>query len=282
MKIYILDRNVIAEIKVALAGKQSRDQCWREKLKSLDVAGNVITPITSVIEGQLGRMERENEKREAIAKEVSVIGKYFTKAKVDNYLQSHIAEAALVLSGRIEDAWNEYLCIIKEAQPKFYQNMSDKETEEQRQKLLALLRDKNIAICHPVAVCCLSALYGSSDGRKVLKSKKKIAINEIPKLAHNALSDIMIVSRLNFFRAMFDQYGGAGVEIEFVTFDSALENFLSWYPYESVELTTDGVDANFRPKIHYFPKMSEQTFESMYGCASSTSQSRHASYPMSL
>lgn len=266
LKICILDRNVIAEIKMAIAGKEPRNPSWRERLKLLDVAGNVITPIVSIIEGQLGVTESEIEKSKTIAKEVAVIEKYFTKAKADNYFQSHIVEAASVLSGRVEDAWDEYLCVIKEAQRKFYQSMSDNETEEQRQKFVALLHDKNISIYHPVAVCCLSALYGSQDGRKVLKAKKKVMANEIPKLAHNALSDVMVVSRLNFFKAKLRHCGGAEVKVEFITFDKALESFVSWYASAYVELAKDGVGTNFCPKICYFPKMSDQTFASMYGC----------------
>ena len=66
-KLYLLDRNAIAEIKKSADGVKA-DPNKLKKLKSIDLRGNFISGMLSVREGQSKKIESEEEIQTQIVK----------------------------------------------------------------------------------------------------------------------------------------------------------------------------------------------------------------------
>lgn len=82
----LLDRNAVAILKDAVAGKPQPDekkQAALEALRALDVPEHSFSPLLSIIEGEKGREDTVDEKAGCLEKETDVIGAFFTRANTD-------------------------------------------------------------------------------------------------------------------------------------------------------------------------------------------------------
>lgn len=263
MKIYILDRNAVSCIKDQLNGKIKDIERVR-KLKSLDKRKNFITPLFSIREGQIGKRENQEQMILTLKKESDAIAKFYKHARTDSkFLLDNIDYTTDVFANNTELQMNSYISIVEMA----YELLVNKIPKSKRftiaEELINHAKSKNISLAHPIVMCCLSVLYGSDNSRKILKPKKLDGILK-EKSIHNAISDIMTISRVNFVISRFRETNKNPI-IRFITFDKHLSAFLDQIKVKEIKSIQLGEITNTKQTVEYnkelFPDIDQEEFD---------------------
>jgi len=224
MRIYLLDRNAIAVVKDSVAGKNV-DIKRLAKLRSIDIRGNVISPLLSIIEGQSGKKETRDQLRETLKKECNALSEFFKIARTDSeYLVEYEDQFSEAFSGEIETKFDDYLDLVKLSHKLLAEPKSNKQLIQD--EFLQFAHKRGISPGHTTVICCLATLYGNKDARKVLKPKLKSTDEELDRRSHNAVSDLLILSRMQNVRAILSPRDQKNTIIKHLTFDDGLNGFL--------------------------------------------------------
>ncbi len=258
-KAYLLDRNVVSIIKDSISGVLQHDGkklgmlVW---LRSIDRPGNFVSPLFSIMEGQLGRIESAEEKAETLQKECACISRFFKRAKTDSdFLLDSYELVSSVFSGKVEANFDVYVEFLREVCGKIYQPVSRERARVLKEEIISGANGRSIPLGHPVVVCCLSVLYGCQFSRKLLKPKENMCN------LHNSLSDILIIPRLSHVRAVGTN---KGIFFKFVTLDEGLDFFVSRTSIERSNVVGDGfVYSDVSYDRDLFPNITDDEYYSL-------------------
>ncbi|MEL4440342.1 hypothetical protein [Shewanella algae] len=258
MKLILLDRNAVATIKENLNGK-SVDINRLKTLRNLDNKKNHISPILSIIEGQIGKRETKEEMMLTLKKEADAISEFYRRATKDSeYLLETADSMCDVFSNHNEHKWDNYVNFLTQANPILFQNVAKHKKQESIESLLSLAKANNIYAGHPTVIICLSILFGSNEARSVLKPKKDVENFK----SYNAVSDIILISRICHIKAIFSQSKKSTL-LKFITFDEGLEFFLKSIRVLDNKIIQDGgveIEAEYSHKL--FPGLTKEEFTS--------------------
>ncbi|MDD5123391.1 hypothetical protein [Methylovulum sp.] len=268
MKFIFLDRNAISCIKENLAGKKPDPEMLKRlrKLRQFDKESFIVSPMLSIIEGQIGKREDEEQKLNTIKVESAAVSDFFLHARTDSgFIEVAANEIANIFSENIEGNWVGYIDFLKVIQEMLYQSISKANRPKYKSDILQLAKKNNIPLAHPIVICCLAVLYGNNDVRSILKPKKNIAEDSKNKAAYNALNDILLISRLGHIQAVFNKYGNGRVVVEFLTFDKGLEFFLKKTKIIDIKLNDDGeVFITAISSQEFFPDLNESSHIALF------------------
>lgn len=143
-KIYFLDRNVISIIKDYNTNKElsEKKQNQISELKSKDKEENIISIFPSVWEGEIGKLQSPEQKRETIEKESEEVSKFFKKAKVDGLNLLKFPDLDSALSENVTEKvelWKELFLKLNE---KLYQPIKSHDREEVFNEIMEFCRKK--------------------------------------------------------------------------------------------------------------------------------------------
>lgn len=230
MPVIILDRNVISLIKEANLGKVISDSNklnMLSQLNELDIPENKISPIFSIIEGQKGRKESFEEKRNTAEIETDELKKFFKKAIIDTYPLDHIGY--LYASLDIDRSYlNTKVAIgkfLKRASKLISNPISENKRRSIADNLIELAKECKISSYEGGKFALflgLLCLYRDNNALKVVKYKKAKKIN-----LYNALNDIFHF--INFIKikahlANFHSF----TAIRFITDDKSLSGLFDY------------------------------------------------------
>lgn len=224
MRIYLLDRNAVSVVKDSVAGNRVPINRLA-KLRSIDIRGNFVSPMLSIIEGQSSIKETREQLRATLKKESIALSAFFKNARTDSeYLienEDHFSEA---FSGEVEKKFNDYLDLVKLS----HQFLAEPKSNKQliRDEFLRFAHKRGISPGHPAIICCLATLYGNKDARKVLKPKLNGTDDEINRRSYNAASDLLVLSRMQNIHAIQSPRDRKNTKIKLLTFDDGLNGFL--------------------------------------------------------
>jgi hypothetical protein len=225
LRLILLDRNAVSAIKRCTAGLYVENE-RRLQLARLDKAKNFISPILSIIEGQSGLKESEQEIRITLNVEAAAVGRYFKRARTDmNILLSdgHSQEFIKAFGGSVELSWDQYIDFVKEVHPLLFQSIAPRYRVDTENQLFQLAIKHAVQIAHPVFFVSLAVLYGHKGARDVLKPKPRYDSPELEaKAAYNAVSDLIIFSRIGNIHATFSQNEKRFGYVRFFSFDKGL------------------------------------------------------------
>lgn len=230
MSVIILDRNVINLIKEVNLGKSITDNNKLDmlrRLKELDSVQNKISPIFSIIEGQKGREENFQEKRETAEIETDELKKFFKNAIIDTYPLNNIG--SLYASLDVDRSYlNTKVAIgkfLRKASNLLKNSISGINREKIADKLLVLAKECKISSHEGGKFALLLGflcLYRDNNALKIIKFKKSKKIN-----LYNALNDIFHFINLIKIRAYLANLDG-NVNVSFLTMDKALSGLFSY------------------------------------------------------
>lgn len=246
---YILDRNAVATIKASLAGDRC-DQRRLKQLKSIDVEGNFVSSILSIIEGQSGRREDFEEIQKTARVECEALKSFYKNARTDFHLKDDL-NFAEVFSNNIEHNWANYLSVVGKVQQDLYQPMSEKAREQYLEVLVDHIKQNGVHLGHPVSMCCISLLYGSKQARKILKPKKNHSKESLDRDSYNAVSDLLLISRLAHIRLVFNEQRPE-LSLKLLSFDNGLRSFFNYITLLNGEIIPSGgvkVITKYSPKL---------------------------------
>lgn len=261
LKLVLLDRNAVNSVKQCVSGGKLENNRRRE-LKKIDNRSNIISPILSVIEGQSGRKENENEIEITLKKESDVVGRFFNKSMTDSKYfgdSERVKEFIKVFGNHTEHSWKYYVSFIKEVGGFIHQPVSISNKMDIENKMFDLASQKNIKCSHPVFVAALATLYGHCGARKVIKPKKNYGSEEERnKAAYNAASDLIVISRIANIRSIARRKSGKNILVTFFTFDKGLLSFsrgvcINW----DRAIPSGGVEVNASYDRSLFPDLDD-------------------------
>ncbi len=256
-KILVLDRNVVSLIKDANSQKKqsSTEQVQMlRKLKTNDRKVTSITPMLSIIEGQKGRKESEEEMEETIHKEANALKVFFSKAKVDsNFLLQNAQTTSEIFVESDKEYMTKYDLFLEEINPIILDKPKKSDRENLKNTILDIAKKRGISAGHPVVICCLSALFGSGSSRRILKLKKD---NYNP---YNARSDLLVISRFNHIKAKAKS-ADKNIKVEYLTLDKDLDKFLSMITINNATMYFDVVEFSVAYNKKLFPDLTNKEY----------------------
>jgi hypothetical protein len=273
---YFLDRNAISIIKESL-GKNIVDREKKNKLqylKSLDKRGNAVASIYSILEGQSGIKELKEEMENTLDIEIKAMSKFYNRAKTDSSILEETRNDFINIFSTYkrveqEDAYKEI--IRKLWNDKHYNPVSKKDRKMYLTEFIQFSKGLKISVGHPIVVCCLALLCGNSVARKILKIKKNLTSEEIERAIYNSYNDLIIISELATVKAHVKEMSTLPITIEFVTFDKALEVFISFATFDS-KLIKDGNRVSCKYKPELFSDLDDDEYEELMQCMLENSQ----------
>ena len=230
MSVIILVRYVIYLIKEVNSRKSITDinkLDMLQQLKNLDSAQNKISPIFSIIEGQKGREENFQEKRETAEIETEELKKFFKNAVIDTYPVNNIGN--LYASLDVDRSYlNTKVAIgrfLRKSSDLLKNTVSKTKREEIANELIILAEECKISSHEGgkfALLLGLLCLYRDNNALKIIKFKKSKKIN-----LYNALNDIFHFINLIKIRAHLANLDG-NVNVSFLTMDKALSGLFSY------------------------------------------------------
>lgn len=256
-KLIFLDRNIVSLVKDANARKSQADinkVRMLKKLKNIDRKNNVISPMFSIIEGQHGFPESYTEMQNTINRETEELSRFFRKATTDGeFIKSAIEYHSHIFVDN-ERSYDKYDAFLRGCNPLLVDKVKASEKEKVKNKIKEIGRKLEVPYGHPVFMCCISVLYGSDISRKIIKFKK----NDFK--THNARSDLLIVTRLNWVRVAI---GREFTLLRYITMDANLDEFISLIGIIGLEGSADSITASVTYDRKLFPDLNENKYLAM-------------------
>ncbi|MDN7683903.1 hypothetical protein [Burkholderia cenocepacia] len=250
--VFLLDRNVVAIIKDAIAGGKRHDarkQAYLDGLRALDVPGNTMSPILSIMEGERGYEDSAEEKAECLKKEVDAVGQFFKHASTDAvYLRAHSDDAAALFAGWRESQWADRATFFLAAAELVAQKVAAHERRRVEDELVRRAVAAGLATHDAILMVLLSCLYGCDAARRVIKPTKPNA--------RNVLHDIHVISRVGMIKAVAQQ-SPFPINVRFLTLDQGLLGILEHIRIVRPRITAAGdpeMQVGYSPAL--FPVLS--------------------------
>lgn len=239
-ELLILDRNILSLIQAYLEGKfhytesdsteQRKNKKYNlskiNKLKALDQSNKHVTPLLSVIEGELIREQTKEEALSLYYKESRYIFKFFKKANLwgNTFFPTKISQ-----SFNYNENWDNQKNFLEDVRAMIsLLSLPKKELENAKNKVLELAEKNNLKKTNMIVFFVLSGVYGNINIQRVIGKKGK-------KTAYNALNDLNNLAYVLFFIGQYKQLDYKA-NIDFYTDDDALKkawNNIKTYKYET-------------------------------------------------
>ncbi|MGI2227433.1 hypothetical protein [Shewanella frigidimarina] len=266
--LYLLDRNAVSDIKNHVDGKQfSCDKKDRfKRIQEIDKSENFVSPILSMIEGQLGRECDKEELHQCLVKETKYLQSFFKNANVDSeYLNRYSDDFSEVYSTYIESSWYECYEVLKYSYPFLIQPLKSSDVNEYHKELFSLCRRLDVPLSHPAVVCCVAASLGCNNSRNIIKPKLGIDGDSLNKKLYNTMTDLMIIPRVCLIK-IIARHNFVNLKVEFLSFDVPLTKFLSCVLWSGDIRDMNGLALKIGYRKELFPKLSESKYLELMEC----------------
>lgn len=232
MAVYLLDRDIVIDIEqYAKDGVETPELAYA---RSVNVEGNMVSPLLAVIEGMFGHRQSREEMIETLTKETALLGDFYDKAGTDRTFLNTAAQEmveAFVEQGRKD--YQKYEPLVR----KFLGRLGPTPPRSERLKLMdwALMeaRRHQVEVAHPISLAAIACIHGNLAARKILKPKQTPELVQEADV-YGAYSDLLNISWLNLIRSGLG-LGGA----HFLTRDRNLEDFMRIMELQVVGVHTD-------------------------------------------
>jgi len=262
-KYFLVDRNVLSIIKNSNSGKPTEDKekfMMLRKLRKIDMHNNFITPLVSIIEGQIGKIESDQETRETAKREANAMKTFFKNAHTDADLILSDLEGFVSAVNNIKYHHDNYYYFIKEVNKLLFQPVSKNKSDHIKKKILILAEKSNIQFINPVVICSLSVLYGCEISRKVLKPKPR------KDNSHNSFCDIRILTIITDIIFINNNNSTSKYfNFKFLTLDKPLNKFLSLTKIINIKNNIQGgkiVEVTYKKIL--FPNLTEKEYINLF------------------
>ncbi|SPA02785.1 hypothetical protein CBM2626_B30103 [Cupriavidus taiwanensis] len=246
--LFLLDRNVLSVIKVAIAGKEQKgekEQRMLDFLRGIDVPQYAISPLPSLMEGEHGREDNVTEKTKQLEKETEAVSRFFRYARTDSaYLNSAKDMFARIFAGLREADWDARAAFRMKAVPLIIDPVAPVARKAVEDKFSELAISGGLERTDGIVVLFLACLYGNPDARKVLKPSK-------PYATYNVLSDVHLIPRIALVKSVARELP-IQLKVRFLTLDGGLEQVLNNVRIVLPEVTGDG---KLQMQVKYLPPL---------------------------
>ncbi|MDR5737423.1 MULTISPECIES: hypothetical protein [unclassified Caballeronia] len=223
------------------------------KTRKLDRPGNLISPLLSIIEGQLGEPESVTEKQVTQKKEYQAIRLFFRLAVTDSdHLDVASQELAEAFAGNINFRSEARSSFLQCVAPMIATGVEKRGRNKIENRIIQSAHECSLPTSDPLVVLALACLYGSAHARRVLKPHS-------PRI-FNVLSDIHVIPRMLLVVAAVRRHAPL-IRVRFATKDEGLKYVLQRIYYRSPQLTADreiSCGMHYSPSL--FPDLTQDAF----------------------
>lgn len=200
MALYLLDKNVVEDIKKSLKGIPSSGAAFA---RAIDRKGNTVSPLLSILEGSVQKAQSGPEFHDQLMVDTLAVSMFYRWVRTDSeYLRSLGATTVAALAPHMREKTSGLVPLIMELQALVVHQRSWKDARHALQQIDALATQHAVNLSHPLVTCAVSCLYGSKPARGVLKP----AVNPTPEGAYNAIADIRLAMEAAYIVRMRNEH----------------------------------------------------------------------------
>jgi hypothetical protein len=202
MTLYLLDKNIVEDIKDSLKGARTFGAAVA---RAVDRKGATVSPLLSILEGSEGRAQSGPELHDQLMADTQAVGLFYRLAKTDAaYLRSASTSMATSLGPHMRQKTAELVPLALLLQALVVQPRTWLDARDVLPKIDALAVGHEVSLSHPLVICAIACLYGSSAARGVLKP----AVSPTEPGAYNAVADIRLMIDTAHIRRLWNEKGG--------------------------------------------------------------------------
>lgn len=199
MALYLLDKNVVEDIRQSLRGIASPGIALARKV---DRKGSTVSPILAIVEGSLRKPQAANEIHSSLLGDAQAVGMFYRHARTDaKALRDMDVEMITTFGSHWSEKTATLLPLGNALQALLARTYSVADAKDVLTKIDSLCREHSVKRVHPLVVCAIACLYGHKDARKVLKP----AQNPTEGDSYNAVADIRMLLETAHIRRMWQQ-----------------------------------------------------------------------------
>ncbi|MCV2437178.1 hypothetical protein [Paucibacter sp. DJ2R-2] len=201
MALYLLDKNIVEDIKKSLKGVPTAGAAIA---RAVDRKGNTVSPLLSILEGSVQRSQSGPEFHDQMMADTQAVGMFYRLATTDTvYLQEFGASMVTALAPHMREKAGELLRLTMDLQALVVHQRTKEDARAVLRQIDALASEHAVNLSHPLVTCAVACLYGSGPARGVLKP----AVNPTDAGAYNAVADIRLVMEAAYIRGMRKDHG---------------------------------------------------------------------------
>lgn len=196
MKIYLLDKNVVEDIKASIKGIPTAGVAFA---RSIDRKGNIVSSLLATMEGCKQRAQSGSEFHDQLMVDSQSVGMFYRWARTDSeYLRTFASSAVAAFAPHMREKANALVPLAMRLQALVVHQRKWEEARTMLSKLDELAAEHDVNLSHPLLICAIACLYGSRPARRVLKP----AVSPTHEGAYNAITDIRLVMEVAYVRKM--------------------------------------------------------------------------------
>jgi hypothetical protein len=223
MAVYLLDKNVVEDIKKSLRGIPTKGAAVA---RGIDRKGNTASPLLSIMEGSMQRAQSGPELHDQLMADTQAVGLFYNLAKTDSkYLRDFDATTVTALAPHMREKTDPLVPLTKALQALVVKPRRWDAAREVLKEIDALADKHEVNLAHPLITCAVATLYGSGPARGVLKP----AVTPTDGGAYNAVADIRIVMETAYIRQMWNE-NGRRESVQLLSNDKDLNAFAKLSP----------------------------------------------------
>lgn len=197
MGVYLLDKNVVEDIKKSIQGISGPGAAFA---RAIDRKANTASALLAILEGGQQRPQSDQEFHNQLKLDSQAVSRFYKLARTDfEYLQEHGARFAEIFAQHMEAKSSALLPLTMKLQALVVLSPSLISARSILKEIDALASEHLVELSHPLVTCAVSCMYGYRPARKVLKP----AVNPTPEGAYNAIADIRLIMESAFIRSMW-------------------------------------------------------------------------------
>ncbi|MCE4554258.1 hypothetical protein [Pelomonas cellulosilytica] len=201
MALYLLDKNIVEDIKKSLKGVPTSGVALA---RAIDRKGNIASPLLSIMEGSSQRGQTGAELHDQLMVESQAVGMFYHHARTDaEYLQEMGTSAAAAFAPHMREKSSALVPLAMELQRLLPQQRNYLDARSELPKIDALAVEHGVPLAHPLVTAAVACLYGNVAARGVLKP----AVNPTSEGAYNAVADFRLMMETAYIRNMWNERG---------------------------------------------------------------------------
>lgn len=218
MALYLLDKNVVEDIKQSLKGVRTEGAAVA---RVIDRKGNIASPLLSILEGSVRRAQSGPEMHDQLMADTQAVGLFYRLAKTDSkYLRTFDAMTVMALAPHMREKADALVPLAMKLQALVVQQRRWDDAREVQLKIDALANEYEVNLSHPLITCAVACLYGSRPARGVLKP----TVSPTDQGAYNAIADIRLIMETAYIRRMWNENGNRE-SVQLLSSDKNLNTF---------------------------------------------------------
>ena len=199
MPLYLLDKNVVEDIKQSLNGVPTKGAAVA---RAIDLKGNIASPLLSILEGSVQRAQSGPELYDQLMADTLAVSRFYRLAKTDSgYLRTFGAMTATAFAPHMREKTETLAQLAMKLQALVVQQRKLHGARDLLPKIDALANDYEVNLSHPLVTCAVACLYGSGPARGVLKP----AVRPTHQGAYNAVADIRLIMETAYIRKRWNE-----------------------------------------------------------------------------